>query len=54
MKSKKVALAGATGYLGSYILEELIKRSIPTIVVVRNPKNWSIFRMQILKFAKPI
>lgn len=39
MKSKKVALAGATGYLGSYILEELIKRSIPTIVVVRNPKK---------------
>jgi uncharacterized protein YbjT (DUF2867 family) len=39
MKSKKVALAGATGYLGRYILKELIARNIPTVVVVRNPEK---------------
>ena len=27
MKAKKILLAGATGYLGSYIAKELIKQS---------------------------
>jgi len=36
MKTKKVLLAGATGYLGSYIAAELQKQSYPTKIVVRN------------------
>ena len=34
---KKILLAGATGYLGSYILKELSKREISTKIIVRNP-----------------
>lgn len=34
---KNVLLAGATGYLGGYILKELLNRNINTTVVVRNP-----------------
>ena len=39
MKMEKILLAGATGYLGGYILEELLRRQYPTRVVVRNPKK---------------
>lgn len=35
----KVLLAGASGYLGSHILEELLKRNIPTIALVRKGKK---------------
>ncbi|HBZ67424.1 MAG TPA: NAD-dependent dehydratase [Bacteroidales bacterium] len=34
---QKVLLAGATGYLGSYILKELINQGYQTRVIVRNP-----------------
>lgn len=34
---KNVLLAGATGYLGGYILKELLNRNINPTVVVRNP-----------------
>lgn len=33
---KRILLAGATGYLGKYILEELIKRNFDITVLVRN------------------
>jgi len=33
----RVLLAGATGYLGSYIAKELLKRSYPIRVIARNP-----------------
>ena len=39
MQMEKILLAGATGYLGGYILEELLKRKYPTRVVVRNPEK---------------
>ena len=39
MKSKKILLAGATGYLGGYIAKELIKQSYPTKIIVRNGKT---------------
>lgn len=29
MKTEKILLAGATGYLGQYILAELLKKRIP-------------------------
>ena len=35
----KVLLAGSTGYLGSYILKELIARNIQTRIVVRNTQK---------------
>ena len=33
---KKIVLAGATGYLGSYILSELLKQGYQTTAIVRN------------------
>ncbi len=39
MKAKKVVLAGASGYLGGYILEELMVRNTPNIIVVSKPKK---------------
>lgn len=41
MKTKKVLLAGATGYLGSYIAAELQKQEYPTKMVVRNKSKVS-------------
>ena len=35
----RVLLAGATGYLGGYIAKELLKRSYPVRVLVRNPEK---------------
>jgi len=35
----KILLAGATGYLGRYILKELIRTSQQTRIIVRNPKK---------------
>ena len=37
--NKKILLAGATGYLGSFILEELKLRGLPVKVLVRDPKR---------------
>lgn len=39
---KKILLAGATGYLGGFILAELTKRGYPTKVIVRNPEKLSL------------
>ena len=36
MKTEKILLAGATGYLGQFILAELLKKEYPTRIVVRN------------------
>lgn len=36
---KKIAIAGASGYLGKYTVRELLKRQIPTVAIVRNPKK---------------
>lgn len=35
----KIAIAGASGYLGRYVVKELLKREIPTVAIVRNPKK---------------
>ncbi len=35
----KILLAGATGYLGGYLLQELIRRNIPTRAIVRSPRK---------------
>ena len=41
MKTEKILLAGATGYLGQYILAALLKEEYPTRIVVRNKSNLS-------------
>lgn len=38
-KDRTVLLAGATGYLGSYIAKELATRQIPTKILVRNKEK---------------
>lgn len=37
--TNKILLAGATGYLGTYVLKELINRDVPARIVVRNTKK---------------
>jgi len=39
MKHNNVLLAGATGYLGSYLLKALIKKQNQIIAIVRNPNK---------------
>jgi uncharacterized protein YbjT (DUF2867 family) len=39
MKHTNVLLAGATGYLGSFLLEALIEKQNQIIAIVRNPKK---------------
>lgn len=51
MKTKKVLLAGATGYLGKYIVEELIKQSYPSKIVVRN-KSRALYNKQMIETAE--
>ncbi|MBJ8325878.1 SDR family oxidoreductase [Streptococcus pacificus] len=42
MTKEKVLLAGATGYLGKFVMQELIKRGYPTKIVVRNKNKVSL------------
>jgi uncharacterized protein YbjT (DUF2867 family) len=48
MKTKKVLLAGATGYLGKYIVAELINQNLPARIVVRD-KNSAIYSKQLIE-----
>ena len=41
MKTEKILLAGATGYLGQFILAELLKKEYPTRIVVRKKSKLS-------------
>ena len=41
MKTEKILLAGATGYLGQYILAVLLREEYPTRIVVRNKSKLS-------------
>jgi len=38
-EQKNILLAGATGYLGSYVLKALIKERFQVLAVVRNPNK---------------
>ncbi|OJJ19049.1 hypothetical protein BKI52_19715 [marine bacterium AO1-C] len=49
MIMKKVLVAGATGYLGKYVVQELKKQGYWVRVLARNPKKLS----QIGKFGEP-
>ena len=49
---KRILLAGATGYLGSFILKELQKRKIETRVIVRTEKRLTSTNLQNTKIIK--
>lgn len=49
---KKVLLAGATGYLGSYIAKELQKKAFVTRVIVRNTISLKDKDLQLNKVVK--
>lgn len=42
MKTKRILLAGGTGYLGAYVLEELLEQGYTTRAVVRDLKKMKI------------
>ncbi|GET22350.1 3-beta hydroxysteroid dehydrogenase [Prolixibacter denitrificans] len=56
--TEKVLLAGATGYLGHYIAEELVRRNIPAKIIGRRPEkleyleggNREIIRAEVTQF----
>ena len=43
MENQKVLVAGATGYLGSYITQELLNKNFDTRIIVRNKSKVSTF-----------
>ena len=43
----KILVAGATGYLGKYIVENLIDRNIHTTALVRNPSKFKDFNLAV-------
>ncbi len=49
---KKILLAGATGYLGNFILKELEKRKIETRVIVRTDKRLTSSNLQFTEIIK--
>tara|TARA_R110001583_G_scaffold69215_2_gene196382 strand:- start:125 stop:997 length:873 start_codon:yes stop_codon:yes gene_type:complete len=49
---KTILLAGATGYLGSYIAKELATRQIPTKILVRNTEKAKDLKSDYTKIIK--
>ena len=49
---KNIAIAGATGYLGKYVLKELLKRQRQTLALVRNPQKLQEFSSVFLETEK--
>ena len=47
MKMDKILIAGATGYLGRYITQELRQQNFYTKVLVRNPKKFEGYGIQV-------
>jgi len=45
---KRILLAGATGYLGKYILNELQKRNVGVRAIVRNPAKLENINLDIV------
>lgn len=48
----KIAIAGATGYLGKYILKESLKRELTTRALVRNPQKIQELSSTLLQVEK--
>ena len=53
MKTKRVLLAGATGYLGQYIAKKLIESEYPTRLIVRN-KQKAPFDVEKFQIVVPL
>ena len=58
MKHTNILLAGATGYLGSYLLKALIENQNQVLAIVRNPKklkndNENFLEVKQAKVTKP-
>jgi len=47
MKMDKILIAGATGYLGKYITQELRQQNFYTKVLVRSPKKFEAYGIQV-------
>ena len=46
----KVALIGATGFVGAAVLEELLQRGDEVVVLVRHPEQWAVREhVQVIK-----
>lgn len=43
----RILVAGATGYLGQYIVKNLVERGFDTTVLVRNPKKFETFGIPV-------
>ena len=43
----KILVAGATGYLGMYIVQNLLEREICTTVLVRDPLKFKDLKQQV-------
>lgn len=49
---KQVLVAGATGYLGQYLVKELAKRNFCTTVLVRNTRKFDNFGLQVSRIVQ--
>jgi len=49
---KNIAITGATGYLGKYVLKELLKREIQTLALVRNSQKLEEIHSSFLEIKK--
>jgi len=48
----KILVAGASGYLGNYILDELDNWKIPAVALVRNPEKLKDFKHKNIKIVQ--
>lgn len=51
-KMKKIAIAGSTGYLGKYLVRQLVEQKIEGLVLARNLKKLSEFESENLILTK--
>jgi len=49
---EKILVAGATGYLGKYIVKNLVERNFNTTVLVRNPKKFETFGIPVNRLVQ--
>jgi uncharacterized protein YbjT (DUF2867 family) len=52
IEMNKILVAGATGYLGKYIVENLVDRKFNTTALVRNPSKFEMFEIPINKLVQ--
>jgi len=50
--SKKILLAGGTGYLGSYIVKAIAKKGLPARLIARNPQKLMLYESATVEVVK--